>query len=58
MRQTRKRVEATGVEIEQAERQSNLEAAARLRYGTLRELELQLSAQERDLKTGREMCRC
>lgn len=50
MRQTRKRVEATGVEIEQAERQSNLEAAARLRYGTLRELELQLSAQERDLK--------
>lgn len=50
MRQTRKRVEATGVEIEQAERQSNLEAAARLRYGTLRELELLLSAQERDLK--------
>ena len=51
MRQTRKRVEATRVEIEQAERQSNLEAAARLRYGTLRELELQLSAQERDLKS-------
>ena len=50
MRQTRKRVEATRVEIEQAERQSNLEMAARLRYGTLRELELQLSTQERDLK--------
>ena len=51
MRQTRKRVESTRVEIEQAERQSNLEMAARLRYGTLRELELQLSTQERDLKT-------
>ena len=50
MRQTRKRVETTRVEIEQAERQSNLEMAARLRYGTLRELELQLSTQERDLK--------
>ena len=38
----KERIEQTRVEIERAERQSDLETAARLRYGTLRELESQV----------------
>jgi len=38
------------IQIEQAERHADLEAAARLRYGTLRELEQQLQEQEAKLK--------
>ncbi len=48
---TKEQIEQTRVEIERAERSANLEQAARLRYGTLRELESQLSGQEARLKT-------
>jgi len=50
IRQTKERIEQTKVDIEQAERRADLEAAARLRYGTLRELEAQLKEQESRLK--------
>lgn len=43
-------IDKTKLEIEQAERRSDLEAAARLRYGTLRELEDQLIQQEQIIK--------
>jgi ATP-dependent Clp protease ATP-binding subunit ClpB len=39
LRQTKEEIEATRIAIEQAERHANLEEAARLRYGKLRELE-------------------
>ena len=39
LRQIKEDIEQTQLEIEQAERSANLEQAARLRYGTLRELE-------------------
>ncbi|HLF36479.1 MAG TPA: ATP-dependent chaperone ClpB [Anaerolineales bacterium] len=44
------KIENTRVQIEAAERQADLEAAARLRYGTLRELEAKLAEQEAKLK--------
>jgi ATP-dependent Clp protease ATP-binding subunit ClpB len=50
IRQTKERIEQTKVDIEQAERRADLEEAARLRYGTLRELEAQLQEQEGHLK--------
>jgi ATP-dependent Clp protease ATP-binding subunit ClpB len=50
LRSVKEKIEQTRVEIEQAERQANLEAAARLRYGTMRELEKQLSEGEAKLK--------
>jgi ATP-dependent Clp protease ATP-binding subunit ClpB len=43
-RATRAKIDETRVAIEQAERAADLEKAARLRYGTLRELEEQLRA--------------
>jgi ATP-dependent Clp protease ATP-binding subunit ClpB len=46
IRQTKARMDETKVEIERAERMADLEAAARLRYGTLSELEQQLAQQE------------
>jgi ATP-dependent Clp protease ATP-binding subunit ClpB len=42
----KERIEETKTAIEQAERRADLEAAARLRYGTLRELEGQLEQGE------------
>ena len=42
----KERIEETKTAIEQAERRADLEAAARLRYGTLRELETQLQQGE------------
>ena len=42
-------IEQTRLEIEQAERQNQLETAARLRYGTLRELESKLAESEQRL---------
>jgi ATP-dependent Clp protease ATP-binding subunit ClpB len=42
----KERIEETKTSIEQAERRADLEEAARLRYGTLRELETQLSQGE------------
>jgi ATP-dependent Clp protease ATP-binding subunit ClpB len=46
LRQTKQRIEETRRQIEEAERRADLETAARLRYGTLRELERQLAEQE------------
>jgi ATP-dependent Clp protease ATP-binding subunit ClpB len=46
----KEQIETTKVEIEQAERRSDLGEAARLRYGTARELEKQLAEGEARLK--------
>ena len=46
----KEKIEATKVEIEQAERRSDLGEAARLRYGTMRELEKQLGEGEARIK--------
>ncbi len=53
-RATRARIDETRVEIEKAERAADLERAARLRYGTLRELEGQLRSQEERLAASGE----
>jgi ATP-dependent Clp protease ATP-binding subunit ClpB len=50
IRATRTKIDEVRVEIEKAERAADLERVARLRYGTLRELEQQLEAQETRLK--------
>jgi ATP-dependent Clp protease ATP-binding subunit ClpB len=50
LRQVKEQIEQTRVEIEGAERRAELEKAARLRYGTLRELEARLTEGERRLK--------
>jgi len=50
LRQTKEQIEQTRLEIEQAERRADLEAAARLRYGTMRELEDRLKRQEAQLQ--------
>ncbi len=47
---TKEQIEATRLEIERAERASELEKVARLRYGRLPELEKQLEAQEARIK--------
>jgi ATP-dependent Clp protease ATP-binding subunit ClpB len=49
IRQTKARIDETKVEIERAERRADLEAAARLRYGTMSELDQQLTRQEAHL---------
>jgi len=49
LRATKAKIDEVRVQIEQAEHASNLEQAARLRYGTLRELEQQLKAHEQAL---------
>jgi ATP-dependent Clp protease ATP-binding subunit ClpB len=54
MRTTMAEIDHTRVAIEQAERQSNLEEAARLRYGTLRELEEQLTRDQDTLNEYQE----
>lgn len=46
IRETKARIDETRVQIEQAERQADLEAAARLRYGTLSDLDRRLVEQE------------
>lgn len=50
LRSLKERVEQTHLEMEQAERQSDLEAAARLRYGTLPQLEAQRAGVEKRLQ--------
>ncbi|HVN53844.1 MAG TPA: ATP-dependent chaperone ClpB [Anaerolineaceae bacterium] len=50
IRDTKEKIEQTTREMEQAERQANLEKAARLRYGELRELETRLVESEKRLK--------
>ncbi len=51
LQNAKEKIEETRVEIERAERNSDLEKAARLRYGTLRELEDQLVELEGRIKT-------
>jgi ATP-dependent Clp protease ATP-binding subunit ClpB len=50
LRATKEKIEQTRHDIERAERQADLEGAARLRYGTLRDLESQLADQEKRLQ--------
>ena len=50
LRSNKESIEQTRLQIETAERQSDLEQAARLRYGTLRELEARLVEQESRLR--------
>jgi len=50
VRQVKKEMDQTRVEIEKAEREANLELAARLQYGTLRDLEETLNEKEGRLK--------
>ena len=50
LQSTKEKMETTRMEIEQAERGADLEKAARLRYGTLHELEEKLAEDERRLK--------
>jgi ATP-dependent Clp protease ATP-binding subunit ClpB len=47
----KEQIEQAQLELERAERQNQFETAARLRYGTLRELETRLADQEARLKT-------
>src|SRR5262249_23942809 len=46
IRETKQKIDEARIQIEQAERAADLERAARLRYGTLRELEAKLKTQE------------
>lgn len=50
IRATKAQIDETRVQIEQAEREADLEASARLRYGTLVELEGRLEQQEARLR--------
>jgi ATP-dependent Clp protease ATP-binding subunit ClpB len=50
LRAIKERIEQTRIEIEDAERRADLEKVARLRYGTLRELEAQLRQAEEHLR--------
>jgi ATP-dependent Clp protease ATP-binding subunit ClpB len=51
LRRIKGEIEQTRTAIEQAERQADLESAARLRYGTLRQLEDSLAQQEQRLRS-------
>ncbi len=50
LRQIKEQIDQARLELERAERQNQLETAARLRYGTLRELEARLAESEKALK--------
>jgi len=50
LQSVKEKIEQTKLDIERAERNSDLETAARLRYGTLRELEGQLADLEKRIK--------
>jgi ATP-dependent Clp protease ATP-binding subunit ClpB len=50
LRETKEKIEQARLEVERAERQNDYEAAARLRYGTLNELEKQLGVGEKRLQ--------
>ncbi len=50
LRTTKEKIDQTRQEIERAERQADLEKVARLRYGTLPELEKKLAVGERRMK--------
>jgi ATP-dependent Clp protease ATP-binding subunit ClpB len=58
LRAIKEKIEATRHEIELAERKADLEAAARLRFGTMRDLEQQLAEGEariKELQSGQRM---
>ena len=50
LQSTKEQIEGTRMEIERAERANDLEKVARLRYGTLRELETKLAEGEKRIK--------
>ncbi len=50
LQSVKEQIESTRLEIERAERQADLEKAARLRFGTLRELETRLVEGEKRIK--------
>jgi ATP-dependent Clp protease ATP-binding subunit ClpB len=50
IRTIKTQIDEAKIQLEQAERRSDLEAAARLRYGTLRDLDQQLAQRENNLK--------
>jgi len=50
LRGTKEKIEQTRQQIDGAERQADLEKVARLRYGTLRDLEKKLAEEERRMK--------
>jgi len=50
LRTTKEQIDQTHQEIERAERQADLEKVARLRYGTLRDLEKKLADEEHHMK--------
>ncbi|MFL7869317.1 MAG: Clp protease N-terminal domain-containing protein, partial [Anaerolineales bacterium] len=50
LQSTKEKIEGTRTEIERAERANDLEKVARLRYGTLRELEAKLAEGEQRIK--------
>ncbi|NUQ85484.1 MAG: ATP-dependent chaperone ClpB [Anaerolineales bacterium] len=50
LRSLKEKLEQTRVEIERAEREANLEKAARLKYGELREIEQKIQSAEAKLK--------
>ncbi len=50
LREVKQQIEQAHTEVEQAERQSNLEQAARLRYGVIPELETKRNAAEEQLR--------
>jgi ATP-dependent Clp protease ATP-binding subunit ClpB len=50
LQSTKEQIESTRTEIERAERANDLEKVARLRYGTLRELEAKLAEGEKRIK--------
>ncbi len=52
IRRVKEQIERTGIEIEQAERRTDYEAAARLRYTQLADLQGQLSALEAEMHSG------
>jgi ATP-dependent Clp protease ATP-binding subunit ClpB len=51
LRELKERVEQTYLDIERAERESDLEKAARLRYGDLREIDQKIQSAEAKLKS-------
>src|SRR3990172_1886107 len=58
IRETKERIEEGRRQIEEAERRADLEAAARLRYGTVPDLQRQLATQEaklREVQHGRQL---
>jgi ATP-dependent Clp protease ATP-binding subunit ClpB len=53
LRALREQIEETRKELEKAEREGNLARAAELKYGKIRELELELKKRETELSTRR-----